>query len=125
MKIAEETADIIAEIKAGIEENIAARLHLLKLQTAARTAKLVAAVAVVLLAAGLLFFVLLFASLMGGYLAVRYTGSLHTGFGIVAGLYLLGLTGLWAMRKKLARYIANRIVAAFFEEEEETTPTRP
>jgi hypothetical protein len=125
MKITDETAEIIAELKAGIEENIAARLHLVKLQTAARAAKLVAGVALVLLAASLLVFVLLFVSLMGAYLAAHYTGSLHIGFGIVAGLYLLGLTGLWVMRKKLARYIANRVVAALFEEQEETTPTNP
>jgi uncharacterized membrane protein YdjX (TVP38/TMEM64 family) len=118
MKIAEETTGIIAEIKAGIEENIAARLHLLKLQTAARGARLAAAFLLVLLAAGMLFFVLLFVSLMAGYLLAGYTGSLYTGFGIVAALYLTGLVVLWAMRKKLARLIADRVVATLYHEEE-------
>lgn len=116
MKSSDHTFGFLAEIKETIEQNINARLELLKLESAARGAKLVAAFSLALLAGGILFFVLLFVSLMAGYLCAHYTGSMFAGFGLVASFYLVLFVVLWAMRKKLATIIADKVVESMFDD---------
>ncbi len=70
----------------------------------------------VLVMALLGFFILLFLSITAGYFLAQKTGSLFTGFGIVAIFYVVLLVILLYLRKKfLDKYISNTVIKIFFE----------
>jgi len=105
----EETQDLV-------EDYVSNRLQLLKLQTAEKSAKLVSLLLTVLVMALLCFFILLFLSITAGYFLAQKTGSLFTGFGIVAIFYVLLLVVILYLRKRvLDKYIADTVVRIFFD----------
>jgi uncharacterized membrane protein YqjE len=105
----EETQDLV-------EEYVGNRLQLLKLQTAEKSAKLVSLLLTVLVMALLCFFILLFLSITAGYFLAQKTGSLFTGFGIVAVFYVLLLVVILYLRKRvLDKYISDTVVRIFFD----------
>jgi hypothetical protein len=63
------------------------RLLLIKIQTTKKTSKLISKLIFIGISAILFFFMLLFISIMLGYYFADLTGSLFSGFGIVAGIY--------------------------------------
>lgn len=65
------------------------RILLLKIQAAKKTGKLISKLIFIAISAMLLFFLLLFISIMLGYYFADITGSLFKGFSIVAGIYLV------------------------------------
>ena len=105
----EETQDLV-------EDYVSNRLKLLRLQTAEKSAKLVSLLLTVLVMALLCFFILLFLSITAGYFLAQKTGSLFTGFGIVAIFYVLLLVVILYLRKRvLDKYIADTVVRIFFD----------
>jgi len=105
----EETQDLV-------EDYVSNRLQLLKLQTAEKSARLISLLLTVLVMALLCFFILLFLSITAGYFLAQKTGSLFTGFGIVAIFYVLLLAIVLYLRKRvLDKYIADTVVRIFFD----------
>ncbi len=106
------------ESKEQIGLYIKDRVLLLKLQTAQKTARITGLLLTGLILAILGFFVLLFISIMGGYLFANMTGSFFCGFGIVAAFYLLlFLYFLLFMKKKIEKWIGDLLINVFFEKE--------
>ena len=62
----------------------------------------------------LAFFVLLFFSIMAGYYFATLTGSMFSGFGIVAGFYLALLLILVLTRKRIEKNITNTVIRILF-----------
>lgn len=117
----QEEESFFAETRNQLEDYIQDRLLLIKLQTAEKTARLAGILSALLVIALLSFFVLLFISIMGGYLFANLTGSLYLGFGIIAAFYLVLLLVIIQNRKKLIESkVSNTIIKTFFEKEEET-----
>ena len=115
-----EESSYFSESKEQIELYIKDRLLLLKLQTAEKTARLAGLLFTGLTIALFSFFVLLFISMMGGYLFASLTGSLYWGFGIIAAFYLLLLLLIIKFRKTLIeKWVGDTIIRVFFEKEKE------
>ena len=112
----EQPKSFFAETQELVEDYVGNRLQLLKLQTAEKSAKLVSLLITVVVMALLCFFILLFLSITAGYFLAQKTGSLFTGFGIVAIFYVLLLGVLLYLRKRfLDKYIADTVVRIFFD----------
>src|SRR5215831_11455100 len=111
-----EQNSFFAESREVLEKYIQDRLLLLKLQLTEKISKLVAAMFTSLLIAVLGFFILLFLSIMAGYLFASLTGSTFLGFGIVAAFYLILLIVIIAIRKNVIhKNIINMVIEVMFE----------
>lgn len=96
------------------------RLLLIKLQAAEKAAKLSSSLVKAVVAGVLIFFILLILSFLAGYGLSIITGSLLYGFGILAGIYIILLmVFLYAYRKSLNKYIADKVVETFFNSKED------
>ena len=114
-----EEPSFFSESREQIEQYIQDRILLLKLQAAEKAARLSGLLFTGIVLALLSFFVLLFISMMGGYFFASITGSLYSGFGIVAAFYLLLFVLIVRFRKVLIQnWVANTIVKIFFEKEQ-------
>jgi ABC-type multidrug transport system fused ATPase/permease subunit len=92
------------------------RLLLVKLQAAEKAAKLSSSLVKAIVAGVLVFFILLILSFLAGYGLSIITGSLLYGFGILAGIYaILLIVFLYAYKKSLNKYIADKVVETFFD----------
>jgi hypothetical protein len=99
------------------------RLLLLKIQTAKKTGKLISKLILMFVSATLFFFLLLFVSIMLGYLFAEKTGSMFYGFGIVAGIYfLLFVLFLLLFRTVISKKVMDMITAIFFENNNQFDP---
>lgn len=115
----EESKSMFDEAKETIEQTIGDRLLLAKMETAEKVA-IISGKLVLLLAGGvLLFFVMLFLSLMAGYFFSQLYESLFVGFAIVAGFYLLLAVFVFTVgRKYIVPKIESSIIATIFNEDE-------
>ncbi len=112
----EQKPDFFEETQELVEDYVGNRLQLLKLQTAEKSAKLISLLLTVVVMAFLCFFILLFLSMTAGYFLAQKTGSLFTGFGIVAVFYVLLLAVVLYLRKRfLDKYISDTVVRIFFD----------
>lgn len=94
-----------------VQHYIQNRLTLLKLKGTEKIAKLVSVMAIFIFVLLLVFLILLFISIMGGYYFAELTGSLFIGFGIVSGIYLFLLLLVLLVRKKyLDPFITDTVV---------------
>ena len=97
-----------------LEQYVQDRILLLKLQATEKTARLVALLFFVLLVALLLFFILLFVSFMAGNYFSGITGSIYSGYAIVAGFYIFLLIMVILCRKWISKKVINRVIRIFF-----------
>jgi len=112
----EQKQSFFEETQEMVEDYVSNRLQLLKLQTAEKSSKIISLLLTVLVMALLSFFILLFLSMTLGYYLAQKTGSLFTGFGIVAIFYVLLLVVLLYLRKRyLDKYISNTVIRIFFD----------
>jgi ABC-type polysaccharide/polyol phosphate export permease len=112
----EQKQSFFEETQEMVEDYVSNRLQLLKLQTAEKSSKLISLLLTVLVMALLSFFILLFLSMTLGYYLAQKTGSLFTGFGIVAIFYVLLLVVVLYLRKRyLDKYISNTVIRIFFD----------
>jgi ABC-type polysaccharide/polyol phosphate export permease len=112
----EQKPSFFEETQEMVEDYVSNRLQLLKLQTAEKSSKLISLLLTVLVMALLSFFILLFLSMTLGYYLAQKTGSLFTGFGIVAIFYVLLLVVVLYLRKRyLDKYISNTVIRIFFD----------
>lgn len=96
------------------------RLLLVKLQAAEKAARLSSALVKAVVAGVLIFFILLILSFLAGYGLSIVTGSFLYGFGILAGIYvILLIVFLYAYKKSLNKYIADKAVETFFNSRED------
>jgi len=108
------------ESKDAIKRYLQDRLLLLKLQLTEKIAKLISVMFACLMIAVLIFFIILFLSIMAGFYFASLTGSNFWGFGIVAAFYLILLIIIIILRKKvLQKSIINMIIAVMFEKTKE------
>jgi len=104
----------------AIKRYLQDRLLLLKLQLTEKIAKLISVMFACLMIAVLIFFIILFLSIMAGFYFASLTGSNFWGFGIVAAFYLILLIIIIILRKKvLQKSIINMIIAVMFEKTKE------
>jgi len=112
----EQKPGFFEETQELVEDYVGNRLQLLKLQTAEKSARIISLLLTVVVMAFLCFFILLFLSITAGYFLAQKTGSLFTGFGIVAVFYLLLLAIVLYLRKRvLDKFISNTVVRIFFD----------
>lgn len=104
------------QLEKVLKQYLSNRLELWKLQATDKTANLVSVALIALVMAGLVFFVLLFLSIMGGYFFAELTGSFFYGFGIITAFYAVLLTVLFLLRKKyIGPFIVNLLVRVLLE----------
>jgi Putative Actinobacterial Holin-X, holin superfamily III len=107
---------LFSGIKAELEANIDARISLLKLEATEKIARLTGVISVVIVAGVCFLFMLLSISLMAGFYFSRLLNSDFYGFAIVAGFFFLTFIITVVMgRKKLATFIADKMVEAIWE----------
>jgi hypothetical protein len=112
----EQKPGFFEETQELVEDYVGNRLQLLKLQTAEKSARLISLLITVVVMAFLCFFILLFLSITAGYFLAQKTGSLFTGFGIVAVFYVILLVVVLYLRKRfLDKYISDTVVRIFFD----------
>ena len=111
--------DFFTESRKELEKYVQDRILLLKMQASEKTARLVALLFTVLMIALLGFFILLFLSIMAGYYFAEITGSLFSGFGIVAAFYVAIMVLLILTRKWFNKKIINTVISIFFEKTDE------
>lgn len=116
------------KLESQLQEYIDNRIWLIKLEATEKAARLSSLALLMLVLAGLAFFVLFFISLMAGYFFAERTGSLFYGFSIVAGIYLLLFILLLVFRKKyIGPFLVNQLIRLFLEkkndDDENTTST--
>lgn len=117
-------AGIFDELQSRIKQVVGDRLLLAKLEAADKFAVLTARMAIILLAAALLFMVVLFAGLAAGVYLSRLLHSYEAGFGIIAAFFLLFLIILLVFAKAwFTDKIASGLIAAIFSpvQEEEAS----
>ena len=108
------------ESKLAIQKYLHDRLLLLKLQLTERIAKLISVMFACLMITVLIFFIILFLSIMAGFYFASLTGNNFWGFGIVAAFYLILLIIIIILRKKvLQKSIINMVIAVMFEKTKE------
>jgi len=108
------------ESKDAIKRYLQDRLLLLKLQLTEKIAKFISVMFTCLMIAVLIFFIILFLSIMAGFYFASLTGSNFWGFGIVAAFYLILLIIIIILRKRvLQKSIINMIIAVMFEKTKE------
>jgi hypothetical protein len=115
--------DFFAASGKELEQYFQDRLLLLKMQVGDKTASLVTLLFSVMVIGLLAFFILLFLSIMAGYYFAGLTGSLYTGFAIVAVFYLCLLGVLIGMRKWFRRKIINILIRIFFAKTDNDAPS--
>lgn len=99
-----------------IEAYIKDRLLLMKLQGARKLSKLAAMMFAVLVVAVLVFFIMLFLSVMLGYYFAELTGSLYLGFGILSAIYIILVIVLIKLRSTvLEKMVANTVISILFD----------
>lgn len=96
------------------------RLLLIKIQATKKTGKLISKLVFIGISIVLFFFMLLFLSFMLGYYFADLTGSLISGFGIVAGIYfLIFILFMLLFRNFISVRIMDMVTNIFFDNADE------
>jgi hypothetical protein len=111
---------LFGSIKDELETQIEARLQLLQLETTEKIAKITGIITVVLLAGLLVLMTVLCVSIMAGFYFSQVFDDFFYGFAVVAGFYLASFLVLVAWgRKKLATFVANKIIQIIFDDKDD------
>jgi Zn-dependent protease with chaperone function len=108
------SGSFFGNVKQETEAYIQARIHLFQLDITEKISRLSGVIAVVFMLAILLLLVMLGLSLMAGYYFADRFQSNFFGFALVAGFYFLLFIILWMVRKRLATFIADKMVQTIF-----------
>jgi len=104
------------ESKERVQEYVKDRILLLKLEAVEKISRLTATIVSGLLITIFSFFIILFVSIMVGYLIGEALHHTYWGFAIVAGIYVFLLVLIVIFRKNLIeRPIINAVIDVFFE----------
>lgn len=112
----EKEEPFFSESKKQVQQYIQDRILLIKLQAVEKTSQLAGKLFSVLIIGMLAFFILLFISIMAGYLFAEITGSLYVGFGIVSVVYIVLLVIMLKFRKTwIEKKVINEIIETIFD----------
>lgn len=106
--------DFFADSRKKLEQYVRDRIWLVQLQASEKAARLIAILFSLFLTGLLVFFIIVFLSIMAGYYFAGITGSLYAGFGIVGAWYVLLLVILILVRKWFEKKIINIVIRIFF-----------
>ncbi|MFL9482261.1 phage holin family protein [Chitinophagaceae bacterium LWZ2-11] len=108
------------ESRKKVEEYVQDRILLMRLQIVEKVSRLSAMLFSGIIIALLSFFILLFISIMAGYLFASLTGSLYIGFGIVALFYIILLIVIIKLKKRVIdKTVTDIVIKVFFDKVEE------
>jgi hypothetical protein len=109
-----------SELKNLIVDYLQNRLELARLATFEKIAKIVGILFSGMILTILLFFSVLFMSIVGGLFFSKLLDSMLLGFTIIAGFYVVLFIVLFIYRKTLIeKYIVNTVIAVLMDEEDE------
>ena len=115
-----EKEHFFSDLKKLIVDYLQNRLELVRLSAFEKIAKIIALLFSGMILTMLLFFSVLFISLMMGFYFSNLFQNTFYGFAIVAGFYLIVFIVLLIYRKQLIeKFIINAVVKVLFEEEDE------
>jgi len=113
------------ESKERVQEYVKDRILLLKLEAVEKISRLTATIVSGLLITIFSFFIILFVSIMVGYLIGEALHHAYWGFAIVAGVYVFLLMLIIILRKHLIeRPIINAVIDVFFEKKKHNDEER-
>ena len=117
------SGEIFRELKKDLSAYVELKLELLKLNTYERTGKDIAVLSYGVILLFLAFFAILFIFLALGFFLGELFGSVSSGFGVVAVLYLL-LIGLIVMNKdRISNKVLNVVISALTTNDDKTNTT--
>lgn len=117
------SGEIFRELKKDLSAYVELKLELLKLNTYERTGKVIAVLSYGVILLFLVFFAILFIFLALGFFLGELFGSVSSGFGVVAVLYLL-LIGLIVMNKdRISNKVLNVVISALTTNDDKTNTT--
>ena len=117
------SGEIFRELKKDLSAYVELKLELLKLITYERTGKVIAVLSYGVILLFLAFFAILFIFLALGFFLGELFGSVSSGFGVVAVLYLL-LIGLIVMNKdRISNKVLNVVISALTTNDDKTNTT--
>ena len=118
-----DSGEIFRELKKDLSAYVELKLELLKLNTYERTGKVIAVLSYGVILLFLAFFAILFIFLALGFFLGELFGSVSSGFGVVAVLYLL-LIGLIVMNKdRISNKVLNVVISALTTNDDKTNAT--
>ena len=107
-----EEANYFQETRKKLKQYVQQRILLMRLQATQKITRIVAVFLTVLVVIVTALFLLIFASITAGYWLADLTGSLTTGFGIVALFYLVVLLFvIFFLRKILQNFFINKFIS--------------
>ncbi len=119
-KVSEQTEQpFFTATRKEIEQYVADRLLLFKMQSAEKGGRVMASLVFFLVAAMLFFFMLLFLGIMAGFYFGLITDNLYMGFGIVAVFYMAMIGLLVFFRKKIEKKLIDTVIRIIFDKDEE------
>ena len=118
-----DAGEIFRELKKDLSAYVELKLELLKLNTYERTGKVIAVLSYGVILLFLAFFAILFIFLALGFFVGDLFGSVGSGFGVVAVLYLL-LIGIIVMNKdRISNKVLNVVISALTTNDDKTNAT--
>ena len=115
-----DAGEIFRELKKDLSAYVELKLELLKLNTYERTGKVIAVLSYGVILLFLAFFAILFIFLALGFFLGDLFGSVGSGFGVVAVLYLL-LIGIIVMNKgRISNKVLNVVISALTTNDDKT-----
>lgn len=112
-------SDFFSNAKEELKQYLQDRLLLVKMQATDKGSRLISTLVVGMLGALLFFFILLFLSLVTGFVLSAFFNNFYIGFGIIAGFYvLLGIVFV-LMRKRITQFLIDMIIRIVFDRNEE------
>lgn len=111
--------DFFSNAKEELRQYLKDRLLLVKMQATEKGSRLISTLVIVMLGALLFFFILLFLSLVAGFVLSSLFNNFYIGFGIIAGFYVsLGIVFV-LMRKRMTQFLIDMIIRIVFDRNEE------
>ena len=118
-----DAGEIFRELKKDLSAYVELKLELLKLNTYERTGKVIAVLSYGVILLFLAFFAILFIFLALVFFLGYLFGSVGSGFGVVAVLYLL-LIGIIVMNKdRISNKVLNVVISALTTNDDKTNAT--
>lgn len=112
--------DFAEKVKGQLSSYVDAKIELLKAQWVEKTALILGKMVTGLVVLFLLFFTILFSSLVAGYYFGQLFGSTTLGFGVIALFYMIVLLVIVIFRKRLIQYpLSNFIITIIYQEDDE------
>ena len=115
--------DFFSRSREELKQYFQDRLLLAKMQATDKGSRIIAVLVLGMMGALLGNFVLLFLSLVAGFVLSALTGNFYVGFGIIAFFYVLLTMLFFYKRKKMMQLLTDLIIRIVFDPRDEEGPT--